>query len=316
MGEIAPQLKEWLEKYNLLMAAWLAKGFIATPQVARDGLANLTRTMVTDVPDLAVVSDETIEGSGRSIPVRVYNPRPDAALPVLIYLHGGGHMAGSVAVYDPICRKIALATRRIVVSVDYRLAPEHPYPTGIVDARTVVDGYAGLLKRMGLNHRPGLALAGDSAGGAMSATLAHAMQDRAEPAISHLILIYPGLDYTLSRPSVDDLADGHLLEKKRILWYFDHYLGESVDRQAVSPLFMPVRPGFPGTLLVTAGFCPLRDEGFDYAAKLRQNGVAVQHLHFDDMIHAFLNLERLVPERCLRVYETMGQFLGDDRQGD
>lgn len=316
MVEIAPQLREWLEKYNLLMAAWLAKGFVATPQVARDGLASLTRNMVTDIPDLAAVFDETIEGSVQSVPVRVYHPQPDAALPVLIYLHGGGHMAGSVAVYDPICRKIALATRRIVISVDYRLAPEHPYPAGIVDARAVVDGYAGLLKRMGLNHRPGLALAGDSAGGAMSATLAAAMQNRAEPAVSHLILIYPGLDYTLSRPSVDDLADGYLLEKKRILWYFDHYFGAGVDRQEVSPLFMPIRPRFPGTLLVTAGYCPLRDEGFDYAAKLRQSGVAVQHLHFDDMIHAFLNLERLVPESCRRVYETMARFLGGIRQGD
>jgi acetyl esterase/lipase len=273
-------------------------------------MVNLTRTLVTDIPDLAVAVDESVAGLGRMVPVRVFHPEPDSALPVLIYLHGGGHMAGSVAVYDPICRKIALVTRRIVVAVDYRLAPEHPYPAGIDDARTVVAGYGGLLRRMGISHGAGLALAGDSAGGAMSATLAHGLQDRDTPAIDVLILIYPGLDYTLSQASVDELATGYLLEKEKISWYFDHYFGRGDDRKAASPLFMPVRPGFPRTLIVTAGFCPLCDEGFQYAAKLRRNGVAVEHLHLDDMIHAFLNLESLVPESCRRVYAAMAQFLG------
>lgn len=312
MAEIAPQLKEWLEKYNLVMAAWLAKGFVPTPEVVRDGMANLTRAMVTDIPYVPVVVDGAVESSGHRVPVRVYHPEPKLALPVLIYLHGGGHMAGSVAIYDPICRKIALATRRIVVAVDYRLAPEYPYPAGIADARTVIEGYAELLLKMGLKHGPGLALAGDSAGGAMSATLAHAMQqDRAKSAIDQLILIYPGLDYTMSRSSMDELATGYLLEKEKILWYFDHYFGKGDDRKAASPLFMPVARSFPQTLIVTAQFCPLREEGFEYAAKLQQNGVAVQRLHFDDMIHAFLNLESLVPESCRRVYEAMALFLDD-----
>ena len=316
MAELAPQLGEWLEKYNLLMAAWLAKGFVPTPVNARDGLANLTRTMLTDIPDLAVVAGETVAGPDCGVPVTVYHPRPDLALPVLIYLHGGGHMAGSVAVYDPICKKIALATDRIVVAADYRLAPEYPYPAGLADARAVVDGCADLLERLRLNHGSGLALAGDSAGGAMSATLAHAMGDHARPAVDHLILIYPGLDYTLSQPSVDELATGYLLEKKRIMWYFDHYFGKGDDRRAASPLFMPVPRRFPRTLLVTAGFCPLRDEGIRYLAKLRRSGVAVHHLHFDDMIHAFLNLESLVPASCRKVYEAMAQFLSDDGQAD
>ena len=309
MAELAPGLGEWLDKYNLAVAAWSAKGFVLTPEYARDGMAILTRTMITDIPKLPAVIDESIEGSGPSVPVRVYHPEPDAALPVLIYLHGGGHMTGSVAVYDPICRKIALATRRVVVSVEYRLAPEHPYPAGIADARTVVEGCAELLVRLGLNFGPGLALAGDSAGGAMSATLAHAPQDSVGPLVTHLILIYPGLDYTLSHPSVKELATGYLLEKDKIRWYFDHYFSVGEDRRAASPLFMPVRPGFPRTLLVTAGFCPLRDEGLAYMEKLQENGVVVRHLFFDDMIHAFLNLENLVPESCRRVYAAMAEFL-------
>lgn len=312
MVEIDPRLREWLQKYNSAVAAWSMKGLTLTPEYARDGMAILTRTMISDIPKVAVVIDEKIAGAGPAVPVRVYHPEPASALPVLIYLHGGGHMTGSVAVYDPICRKIALATRHVVVSVEYRLAPEHPYPAGITDARTVVEGYADLLMRLQINFGAGLALAGDSAGGAMSATLAHAMQDLAKPPLTHLILIYPGLDYTMSHPSVDEVAAGYLLEKDKILWYFNHYFGAGVDRRAASPLFMPVRPGFPGTLLITAGLCPLLGENLAYLQKLQECGVVVRHLHLENMIHAFLNLENLVPESCRKVYAAMAEFLASE----
>lgn len=309
MKDIDFRLREWLSKYYLALAAWSAKGFQLTPENARDGMAILTRTMVTEIPRLPAIVDDRIEGAGPPVPVRVYHPEPDSALPVLVYLHGGGHMTGSVEVYDPICRKIALAARQVVVAVEYRLAPEYPYPAGIADARTALEGCGELLMRLRLKFGPGLTLAGDSAGGAMSATLAHALQDSASPLVDHLILIYPGLDYTLSQPSMTGLASGYLLERDKIIWYFDRYFGKGVDRRAASPLFMPVRSGFPRTLLVTAGFCPLRDEAFSYARKLRESGVAVEHLHLDKMIHAFLNLENLVPEACRKVYAAMGDFL-------
>ncbi len=310
MADVNPRIREWLDKYNAAVAVWSAKGFELTPEYARDGMAILTRTMVTEIPQVPVVIDGKVEGPGPPVPVRVYHPEPDRALPVLVYLHGGGHMTGSVAVYDPICRKIALATRHVVVTVEYRLAPEDPYPAGIADARRVVEGCAELLLRLRLDFGPGLTLAGDSAGGAMSATLAHALQDSAKPFVDHLILIYPGLDYTLSQPSVDELAVGYLLEKEKIRWYFDRYFNRGIDRRDASPLFMPVRRGFPRTLLITAGYCPLRDEAFFYGRKLREGGVAVEHLHLEDMIHAFLNLENIVPEVCRRVYAAMGEFLG------
>ena len=316
MAEISPELKAWLDKYNLLMSAWSKKGFVLSPEIARDGMTTLTRTMVTDIPALPLVVDEEVGGPDLPVPVRVYHPEPELDLPVLIYLHGGGHMAGSVAVYDPICRKIALATRRIVIAVDYRLAPEHPYPAGIADARTVVCGYRELLLRLRLNSGAGLALVGDSAGGAMSATLAHMLTDQGEQVIDHLVLIYPSLDYTLSQPSVDVLAAGYLLEKKRILWYFDHYFCAGEDRQGASPLFLPVSRGYPRTLIFTAEFCPLRDEGLAYAAKLEKSGVPVQHHQFGGLLHAFLNLENLVPTGCRKLYERMSEFLGSGRNGD
>lgn len=308
-GDVAPQLRKWLEKHNYLLAKWLESGAVLTPETGRDGLAILTRTLNTDIPELALIRNETIENRKRIVPVRIYHPVPDTALPVLVYLHGGGHVAGSVDVYDPICRKIALATQHIVVAVEYRLAPENPYPAGIEDSAAVLEGCLGMLKRVGINCRPRIALAGDSAGGAMSATLAHAFQGHPDLAVSHLILLYPSLDYTMSLPSVTALASGYLLEKERMCWYFDQYFQSNECRREVSPLFMKVTDGFPKTLIVTAGFCPLRDEGIQYVSVLKKGGVTAQHLHCDDMIHAFLNMESLVPDSCRLVYGAMGKFL-------
>ncbi len=308
-GNIAPQLRAWLEKYNYLMARWLESGAVLTPQASRDGLGTLTRTLVTDIPELALVRNEKIENHNRIVPLRIYHPNPDANLPVLIYLHGGGHIAGSVDVYDPICRKIALATGYIVVAVEYRLAPENPYPAGIEDSAMVLEGCFAMLDRIGINYFPRMALAGDSAGGAMGATLAHMFQSQADVIISQLILIYPGLDYTLSMPSVAEFATGCLLEKERICWYFNQYFQNNESRRKASPLFMKVTDRFPKTLVITAGFCPLRDEGKKYVSVLKEGGVTVQHLHLDDMIHAFLNMESLVPDSCKLVYGAMRDFL-------
>jgi acetyl esterase len=309
-GEIAPHLGEWLEKYNCLMAAWLEKGGTQTPATARDGLARLTQTLVTDVPAMAFIKDEFLSEADHLIPVRVFHPEPVSDLPVLIYLHGGGHVAGSVAVFDPICRKIALATKHLVIAVEYRLAPEHPYPAGLQDALDVVAGYRGLLQRMGLSHQRRLAVAGDSAGGAMGATLAHILQNQGTQAINHLLLLYPSLDYTLCLPSVQALARGYFLEKERIEWFLQQYFQNNEGRKEVSPLFMDVTINFPPTLIVSAGFDPLKDEALQYVRLLKEHGVVVHHVHFDDMIHAFLNMESLVPVRCRAVFQAMADFLG------
>jgi len=124
-----------------------------------------------------------------------------------------------------------------------------------------------------------------------------------------LILLYPSLDYTMSLPSVTEFATGYMLEKERISWYFNLYFQGHGSRRDVSPLFMKVTDRFPKTLIVTAGFCPLRDEGMQYFSLLKKGGVVVQHLHLDDMIHAFLNMESLAPESCAQVYRVMEEFL-------
>jgi acetyl esterase len=301
--QLRPQLAGWLDNYNIKMGRFAAA---PTPAAVRDGLTRLSRNMLSDIPPLALIADAAINGMDGPVPVRIYHPDPGETLPVLVYLHGGGHISGSLAVFDPICRKIALATRRQVISVDYRLAPEHPYPAALDDATVVLARYSEVLLGLGLNHVADLALAGDSAGGALAATLVHRGQ---AGAVRHLVLIYPLLDYTLSQPSVELFSQGYLLEKERILWAIDHYFQGNEDRHAASPLFMDIPPSFPRTFIATAGCCPLRDEARCYGERLRAHGVEVVRQHYPSMVHAFLHLEKLIAADCRQLYATLSRFL-------
>lgn len=308
MHHISQKLQEWLDNYNRLVKELRDNGFKQTPTNAREGLANLTRGLVTTWPDIPWVQDDLVDAPNYSVPVRIYHPAPDSRLPVLVYYHGGGHMAGSVIVYDPICRKMALASRHIVVSVDYRLAPECPYPAGVHDAYTVAKRIWATLDRRGLAYQRRLSLAGDSGGGALCASVAHIAQHDAGMDVRRQALIYPSLDYTMSSVSIAENATGYLLEKEKIMWYFDNYFQNGENRKAASPLYMEVTNKFPQTLMVTAGFCPLRDEGIAYMQKVKLAGLQAEHIHFDDMIHAFLNMEDLAEESCATVYRKIGAF--------
>ena len=309
MKPLPPELATWLQNFNELLADLERQGFVDTPETAREGLARLTADLVSESPDLAGVTNTQAEGRLGAIPLRIYHPNPGAAYPLLVYLHGGGHVAGSIEVYDPICRKLALATDRVVVSVDYRLAPEHPYPAGIDDAEAVLRQLFEVLGTLGIGFQQRLALAGDSGGGAMTATLAHRLQDDPEVDIEQQVLVYPSLDYTLRHASIEENGRSYLLHADKIRWYFDLYLQHNEEREAVSPLYMELSSSYPATLLVTAGYDPLRDEGLAYLEKLAAAGVAHRHLHFDDQIHAFLNLEDITAAACREFYRVVGEFL-------
>jgi acetyl esterase/lipase len=309
MRHVAPKLQLWLDGFNQLMADQLKKGFKPTPTNAREGLANLTYALVTDRPDVAWIQDDMVPSSPFAVPVRIYDPAPDKRLPVLVFYHGGGHMAGSVTVYDPICRKLALATQHIIVSTDYRLAPECGYPAAVIDACNVAQQVWSVLDSRGLPYKNQLSIAGDSGGGALCATVAHKTQHDVGIDIRRQALIYPSLDYTLSWASVEQNATGYLLQKDKILWYFDHYFQSSENRKAASPLHMELSDTFPETLVITAEFCPLRDEGQAYVQRIQSAGIYAQNLHFDDMIHAFLNMEDLAKGTCETVYQAIGDFL-------
>ncbi|WP_318402978.1 alpha/beta hydrolase [Photobacterium leiognathi] len=306
MRQLTASLEQWLKTFNLLMDAAIASGMPLTVATAREGLATITRELVTDIPDIALVKDTVIADR---VPVRIYHPQPEQALPVLLFFHGGGHMAGSVDVYDPICRKLALHSEHIVVSVEYRLAPEHPYPAAIDDGYLVLQSLLQALVRSELNFIPQLSIAGDSAGGALCATLARMAQFDDGIEIAKQVLIYPSLDYTLSFPSVNQNGVGYLLQQSRMDWYFSNYFQHNEDRRQASPVWGPYSMALPETLMITAEFCPLKDEGKAYVEALRKQEVNVEHVHFEQMIHAFLNMENITKKECEQAYQAIATFL-------
>lgn len=307
--KLTPTVEKWLKDHNCKLAQLLAGGFTQTPKSAREGLAFLTSILITDRPQIAWYQDDIVPGDTSDVPIRMYHPKPESHLPLLIYFHGGGGMAGSIAVYDPICRKLALSTSHIIVSVDYRLAPEFPYPAGLTDAIQVVKNIWETLDSHNLNFCKQLNIGGDSGGGALCASVAHSLQHDPETQIKSQVLIYPGLDYTMQSESMKLNGKGYLLETDKIGWYYDNYFQHNEDRRKASPLYMEFSDKLPRSLVVTAEFCPLRDEGIRYAEKMKRTNITTRHLHFEDMIHAFLNMEDLAKDPCTRLYREIAKFL-------
>lgn len=312
MRQPDPKLAEWLEGVNAQLAQLKAAGFETTPISARESLANLTRTFVEPGPEMPVC-ETLVHGGEYAVPVRIYRPANTEPGAAIIYCHGGGHMAGSVSVYDPICRRMADACGRTLVSVEYRLAPENPYPAGLNDLLAVVKGLGAALDGNNIRHDNRWILMGDSGGGALCASasrlLQHRPRDVSAGSIAAQVLIYPSLDYTMLQPSIEENGSGYLLEREKILWYFDHYFQRSENPRLASPLHGEFTGGLPPSLVVSAEFCPLRDEAFAYTEKLEQACVAVESLHFDNMIHAFMNLENLVPGACEKLYRHIGEYV-------
>lgn len=276
---------------------------------SRAGLAALTKANVTTSDPMAAVINDEVDTGERRIPVRIYRPSLAGSPAVLVFIHGGGHLSGSVEVYDPVARHLATATGNTVVSVDYRRSPENPYPAGLSDAKAVVENVYSVLERQHIPYQRQLTLVGDSGGGAFSATLAESLSRHQPGLINRLVLIYPSLDYTPGWPSVKENGTGKLLDESKIRWYFQQYFQNDEDRKLASPLYFPLRKNFPATLLFSGGLDPLRDEDFAFVAKLQAEGIPVQHVHFPGMTHAYLMLEDKVPQEAQATYQAIGEFV-------
>ena len=309
MAELDAAVAAWLGKVNAAQAERLAAGWVATPIGAREALAGLIAAMVPPGPKLPWVNEAMVTGGDCPVPLRIYHPAPQEARPVLVYCHGGGHMAGSVSCYDPVCRRLAASSGHIVVAVEYRLAPENPYPAALDDVALVLRQLWPTLDAAGVRYRPERTLGGDSGGAALAATLVQRGQHDAALACQRLLLIYPSVDYTLTQPSIRRLGQGYLLEAERIAWYFAHYFRLGGDPVAASPLHGEVTAAHPPTLLITGGFDPLLDEGAAYAQKLAAAGVAVDYHCEAQHIHGFMLLEALLPQVCAANYQRIASFL-------
>ena len=306
-GVISEKLHGFIEQANIAAKQAKADGVTFTSSLVRENIEKLA-VFIGEGPDLAYVKESVLVTSTHNIDVRIYSPAPDKALPVVLHYHGGGHLCGNIALYDAISRKIAKSGNCIVIAVEYRLAPEFPYPAGIDDCQYALVHYQELLSEVKFSHQ--LIIAGDSAGGAICTTLASKNINNTSIEIDKQILIYPSVDYSMSCKSIEENGSGFLLEKEKISWYFDKYFQHNEPSQLVSPLFMSMDANMPETIIFTAGCDPLRDEGHAYGQALSKLGVKVEQHSFNGMIHAYMLLDSLVAKECEETYQLIGEFIG------
>ena len=263
--------------------------------------AQLAKTMpILDAKPVAVHAwaDRFIAAQNRFIPVRVFTPRPTISgelLPVLIWLHGGGFVVGSVQIYDSICRLLAKQSDCIVVSVDYRLAPEYKFPAGVEDCFAVLCWLGANAAEIG-GDSSRLVVAGDSAGGNLAAVTAILARDAGGPNIALQVLIYPGTAPYPESASHYEFAEGYFLNRKTIQWFYQHYLRCESDRGdfRFAPLLTRHLRSLPPALVIVAGYDPLRDEGIEYATRLQAAGNVVDLSNYHTMTHAFFSFSGAV----------------------
>ncbi|MCB0187045.1 MAG: alpha/beta hydrolase [Caldilineaceae bacterium] len=260
-----------------------------TPIEARAGLLDMVTERGGKPAAVAHIEDRTIPGPGGEIPIRIYKPSDEADLPILAFYHGGGWVLGDIASHDRLCRLLANGAHCIVISVDYRLAPEHKFPAAPEDCYAALQWIAAHGAELG-GDPSCIAVGGESAGGNLSAVVALMARDRQGPKICYQLLLYPVTDLTaLETPSYNDFATDHGLEKASMAWFIDHYLADLADAQNpyASPLHAPDLSGLPPAAVMTAGFDVLRDEGDAYATRLQEAGVPVTHKCYPGFIHGF-----------------------------
>jgi acetyl esterase len=273
--------------------------------VARAQFRATTESLKQDIP-VAAVTNLSIPGPAGPIPARHYRPtQPDA--PLLVFFHGGGWVIGDLDTHDDLCRLICRDGRVHVLSVDYRLAPEHKSPAAAVDAFAAYQWALENAQSMGADVDR-IAVGGDSAGGNLAAVVSQQARNSVTRLPALQLLIYPRTNFVGETRSITLFAEGYFLTKRDIDWFTDKYLGgasvEPTDPQ-VSPLLADDLSGLPPALVLTGGFDPLRDEGNDYAEAMRAAGVVVDHREFGSLIHGFANLFPLGGGSAVAMSETI-----------
>jgi acetyl esterase/lipase len=261
-----------------------------TPEQARESLRTRTAAL-GPAEDVARIDEHRVPVNGGEITVRCYTPRAAGPLPALVFFHGGGWVIGDLETHDGLCRSLANAAGCLVASVDYRLAPEHKYPVAAEDAFAATRWVATHAQRLGADGRR-LAVGGDSAGGNLAAVVSLMARERGGPPLRFQLLVYPVTHHSFDTPSYRECADGYLLTRASMVYFWDHYLRSPEDgRQPyASPLLAADLSGLPPALVITAEYDVLRDEGEAYAARLREAGVSVALTRHPGVIHGFLRM--------------------------
>ncbi|VAV96281.1 hypothetical protein MNBD_ALPHA08-709 [hydrothermal vent metagenome] len=249
-------------------------------------------------PRLARVEDFDVEGAAGKIAARLYSDTANKTVPqpALVYYHGGGFIQGNLDSHNEICTKLAKWSGGIVVAIDYRLAPEHPFPAGVDDARAAFVWLSKNANTLGIDPTR-IGVGGDSAGACFAAVVAADLSGKKHKP-NFQVLIYPVLDGHLNSASINELANAYVLPKERMTWYRDLYRADFDDFNdpRFSPLFTKDFSSLPKTCLITGGFDPLCDEAIAYVQKLIAANVPTSHRHFPGQIHAFASLTSVIPQ--------------------
>lgn len=285
--EIHPQIQAFLREVN---ESTVPPASSLSVQSVRESAGSIYST--DSVDSVGDVHDFRVPGRGASIPLRVYFPEDvDGPLPALVYFHGGGWVIGGLEMADPLCRALSNETGSIIISVDYRLAPEHKFPAGLEDCYTALEWVEENAEELGID--PGrISVGGDSAGGNLAAAVSHLSRDRNGPNIRYQLLIYPVTDSSLGTDSMETFSEGYFMTRKTLEWFWEKYLRSDIDRRNAyaSPLRSTDLTGMPTSTIITAGFDPLRDDGIMLRDKLRKSDNDVHYHHYDDVIHGFIQM--------------------------
>ena len=270
-----------------------------SPPEAREATAKSRAVLQPEPPEVAEVEDLTCPGPAGPIRLRRYRgmgTAKDAALPCLVFLHGGGWVIGDLDSHDQPCRVLANAAQCCVVAVDYRLAPEHRFPAAVEDSAAALRWVAENAARLRID-RGRIAVGGDSAGGNLAAVLCLMGREGQVPMPGAQLLLYPATDMAGAKPAYERFTEGYILTRDTMHWFINHYIGEPMQKYdwRASPLRAPSLAGRPPAFVMTCGHDPLVDEGIAYARRLEEDGTHVAHLHVADQIHAYLTMVKFIP---------------------
>ena len=280
-----PQIQAYLDQ---MAAMNMPPIHTLTPEQVRMGIAMQLAMENIEPEQVARVENRTIPGPAGEIPVRIYTPQGNGPFPALVFFHGGGWVICNLDTHDGICRSLANGASCVVVSVDYRLAPEHKFPAAPEDCYAATQWVAQNAAELNVDASH-IAIGGDSAGGNLTAVVAQMARDRGGPHLVFQLLIYPATDFRMNTVSIEENATGYFLTKDDMIWFTNHYLNSEEDKMnpLASPLLASDLSGLPPALIITAQYDPLRDEGELYGQKLREAGVPVTISRYEGVIHGF-----------------------------
>ena len=311
MATLDPQLVHVLELINQLPA---------THELSLEGArANFEAAMGLSgkPPEMDSIEDLEVPGPAGPTRVRVFHPSPGGPLPIVVYFHGGGHVIGSLDTHQPLCADLAHRTGSVVVSVDYRLAPEHPFPAAVDDAYAATTWACAHAAELG-GTADAVGVAGDSAGGNLAAAVALMARDNGTPGLAMQVLFFAELDHRVYRTGSNrtessmENAEGYMLEYADMRWFSERYLPDvgEIENPLASPLRASDLSGLPAALVLTAGYDVLRDEGQAYAARLAADGTEVTHQHDADLVHGWSYMS-LTVDRCDEAMEQACGWIRD-----